>query len=148
MNKRIFDFEKNLIALRKIAPVSTICMHGSPMSKYDSKDLWINFDYRKYKIIGEPYFDVDFNDVFYLTDTGRRWDGQRASVRDIVATSYKDTFHSTKRIISALDLNKLPNHIMFTFHPQRWHTSLLLWINELVLQNVKNVIKRLFFVSR
>ena len=39
-DKGIQDFEKNLGALRNLAPVSTICMHGSPMSKYDSKDLW------------------------------------------------------------------------------------------------------------
>ncbi len=35
-------------------------------------------------IIGEPYFDVDFSRVFYLTDTGRRWDGDAVSVRDKV----------------------------------------------------------------
>ncbi len=28
-------FKKNLEELRKLAPVSTICMHGSPTSKYD-----------------------------------------------------------------------------------------------------------------
>jgi hypothetical protein len=33
-------------------------------------------------IIGEPYFDVDFSKVLYLTDTGRRWDGGIVSVRD------------------------------------------------------------------
>ena len=35
-------------------------------------------------IIAEPYFDVDFDEVFYLTDTGRRWDGDSVSVRDKV----------------------------------------------------------------
>jgi hypothetical protein len=33
-------------------------------------------------IIGEPYFDVDFSKMLYLTDTGRRWDGGIVSVRD------------------------------------------------------------------
>ena len=70
LDKGIKDFEKNLSLLRALAPVSTICMHGSPMSKYDSKDLWKNYDYKEYQLIGEPYFDVDYNDVFYLTDTG------------------------------------------------------------------------------
>ncbi len=35
-------------------------------------------------IIAEPYFDVDFKEVLYLTDTGRRWDGDEVSVRDKV----------------------------------------------------------------
>jgi len=59
-------------------------MHGSPLSKYDNRDLWKNFDYHELGIIGEPYFDVDFNEVMYLTDTGRRWDGFRVSIRDKV----------------------------------------------------------------
>jgi len=37
-----------------------------------------------YGIIAEPYFDMDFKEVLYLTDTGRRWDGDRVSVRDKV----------------------------------------------------------------
>jgi hypothetical protein len=142
----IKDFAENLEKLRKIASVSTICMHGSPMSKYDSKDLWKKFDYRDYGIIGEPYFDIDFNKVMYLTDTGRRWDGNNVSVRDKVNTSYKQSYHSTDEIIGALNSGQLPNQIMFTFHPQRWHTNLMLWTKELILQNIKNTVKKYFFI--
>jgi len=147
MSEGIQDFEKNLNALRKLAPVSTICMHGSPMSKYDSKDLWKDYNYRDFNIIGEPYFDVDFNNVFYLTDTGRKWDGDKVSVRDRVDSSFNLSFHATQEIIEALGHNELPNKIMFTFHPQRWNDNLLRWSKELVLQNVKNSIKKLFYVK-
>jgi len=78
----IESFAVNLEKLRKIVPVKTICMHGSPLSKWDSRLLWKYYDYRDYGIIGEPYFDIDFNKVLYLTDTGRRWDGGIVNVRD------------------------------------------------------------------
>jgi len=81
----IANFESNLEKFRKIYPVKTICMHGSPLSKYDNKKIWEKYDYRDYGIIAEPYFDINFNDVFYLTDTGRRWDGSSVSVRDKVS---------------------------------------------------------------
>ena len=42
----------------------------------------VKYDYKKLVIIGEPYFDIDFSKVLYLTDTGRRWDGEKVSVRD------------------------------------------------------------------
>ena len=143
MELAVADFEKNLKALRKLAPVSTICMHGSPMSKYDSKDLWKFSDYRTFGLIGEPYFDVDFSKVFYLTDTGRRWDGGKVSVRDKVnASGYDVSFHTTTQIIEVCDKNDLPQQIMFTFHPQRWNNNYALWAKELVLQNLKNLIKR------
>jgi len=146
--KGIHDFEKNLTNLRDLAQVSTICMHGSPMSKYDSKDLWKDYNYKDFGIIGEPYFDVDFDKIFYLTDTGRCWDGHKVSVRDKVDTSFKQTYHSTNQIIDALKKNELPDRIMFTFHPQRWHHNSLFWMKELLFQNSKNLIKKYFFVSK
>jgi hypothetical protein len=78
----IESFKENLEKLRKIVPVNTICMHGSPMSRWDSRLLWKYYDYHDFGIVGEPYFDVNFDEVLYLTDTGRRWDGDAVSIRD------------------------------------------------------------------
>lgn len=86
-------FERHLTMLREIAPVKTICMEGAPLSKHDNRDLWKIYDYRDYGIIGEPYLDLDFSRVFYLTDTGRRWDGGTVSLRDKVERKK----HSTQR---------------------------------------------------
>lgn len=147
LKKGINDFETNLNKLRSLVPVSTICMHGSPMSKHDSKDLWKTYNYLDYHIIGEPYFDVDFKNVFYLTDTGRKWDGDKVSVRDRVDSGYNLSFHKTEEIIAAARANKLPDQIMFTFHPQRWNDNKLAWSKEFLLQNLKNVVKR-FLVKK
>ena len=124
---------------RKITPVTTICMHGSPRSKFDNKDIWKKYDYKKLGLIGEPYYDIDFNRVAYLTDTGRRWNGDKVSVRDKVKSRFNFDFRSTTDIISQMD--KLPDQIMFTFHPQRWHDNMLLWTKELIMQNIKNKVK-------
>ena len=75
-------FAINLKKLQKIVPVKTICMHGSPMGRWDNRLLWKYYDYHDFGIIGEPYFDINFNEVFYLTDTGRKWDGGLVSLRD------------------------------------------------------------------
>jgi hypothetical protein len=72
--KAMEAFRQNLEKLRKIAEVRTICMHGSPTSRHDSRDLWKNKSYRELEIIGEHYFDVDYTRMLYLTDTGRRWE--------------------------------------------------------------------------
>ena len=55
-------------------------------------------------------------------------------------------FRSTRDIIDAAKEGRLPDQIMFTFHPQRWHSRVVPWIKELVLQNVKNVVKGRFLV--
>ncbi|MBC8342356.1 MAG: hypothetical protein H8E61_00060 [Bacteroidetes bacterium] len=142
------DFRYHLDTLRELVEVKTICMHGSPRSKYDNRDLWEKYDYRSVGIIGEPYYDVDFDKVFYLTDTGRRWDGWKVSVRDKVPQQEKWAreglvYHTTDDIINALKNNSFPDTAMLTFHPQRWHDNPLLWTRELFSQNIKNTVKRL-----
>jgi hypothetical protein len=84
-------FAENLAYFRRFYPVQTICMHGSPLSRWDNRDLWRKYDYRDFGIIGDPYFDVDFSEVFYITDTGRRWDGEKVSVRDKVRRDERPT---------------------------------------------------------
>ena len=53
------------------------------------------------------------------------------------------TFHATDDIIQALRANKLPDRLMITTHPQRWNNMGISWIKELLLQNIKNIVKRI-----
>ena len=135
---------------RQYYAVETICMHGAPMSKWDGRDLWKKYDYKTVGIIGEPYMDTDFEDVFYLTDTGRCWDGYRVSVRDKIPgmqeqwTAKGLTWHTTPQILQAIQSDRLPKHVMITTHPQRWTNHKAAWLRELVLQTTKNWIKKLW----
>jgi hypothetical protein len=134
-------FKQHLDKLRRIVPVNTICMHGSPRSKYDNRQVWEHYDYRDFGLEGEPYFDVDFKEVFYLTDTGRSWNGQKVSVRDKVDNYFSLTFQRTFDIISCIKSKGFPSKAMFTFHPQRWTDKPSLWIQEKYTQKAKNVVK-------
>ena len=148
VDKAYEDFCSNLEKLRALVPVRSICMHGSPRSPFDSKDIWKKYDYHALGIENEPYLDTDFSQTFYLTDTGRRWDGYKVSVRDKIP-QYQDlwtkqglTFHSTDDVISGLRQGIIPKRLMITVHPQRWNAFGPAWIKEFLLQNAKNVVKR------
>jgi len=97
------DFCRNLEKFREIVDVKTVCMHGSPMSRYDNRMIWEKYDYRELGIIGEPYFDVDYKEVFYVTDTGRRWNHESASVRDRVESGFDIEVRSTGHLIEMLE---------------------------------------------
>lgn len=142
-------FEKNLQRFEGLYNVKTICMHGSPLSKFDNRLMWHKKHYSDYGIICEPYFDIDFSKVLYLTDTGRRWDGEKVSVRDkelnkgYTSLSSNFKFRSTGDIIRAANNGDLPNQVMLNFHPQRWTNDPLIWSKELVWQGIKNQVKGL-----
>lgn len=144
-------FQESIAYIRKYYPVRTICVHGAPRSRIDNKTLWEHADYHDYGVIGEPYFDTDFNTVFYLTDTGRRWDGYRFSFIDKIPqqqslwTEKGWVYHHTDDIITALRNNTFPPRILLTTHPQRWHNELWAWMYEWGRQHLVNVIKYILF---
>jgi hypothetical protein len=43
---------------------AVIQMHGSPLSRINNLDLWQTHDYLDLGIVGEPWLDVDFTQVF------------------------------------------------------------------------------------
>ncbi len=134
-------FEQHLERLRRIVPVTTICMHGSPRSPYDNRDVWKHYRYQDYGIVGEPYFDIDFRRVYYLTDTGRRWDGAAVSVRDKVRDHFGLAFRTTFDIIAAVKSQSFPQQAMLNFHPQRWTDDPFLWMADKYQQLAKNAVK-------
>lgn len=146
------DFTRNLEQLRQLAPVHSICMHGSPRSPWDSRDIWKHYDYRSLGIDHEPYFDTDFSKTLYLTDTGRRWDGYQVSLRDKIP-QYQEiweqkglVFHSTDQIIAQLltpqsKLHQSNLSLLITTHPQRWNPVGLNHFVEYCSQSYKNIIK-------
>lgn len=146
--KAIRAFEKNLEKFKQFYPVKTICMHGSPLSKWDNRLIWEQYNYRDYGILAEPYFDVDFSKVLYITDTGRQWNNSTSSVRDKVKSPYKFNFSSTFDLIEAFQKERLPDHIMQNIHPQRWNDGILGWSQELVVQNMKNQVKKIIVKIR
>jgi len=164
--KALRRFEKNLQYLRQFGPVTSATMEGAPLSRFDNRDLWMErpsspvprpqFHYKDYGIQTEPYFDLDFNEIFYLTDTGRCWDGQRFNVRDKALGQSPVTnpeflklrFRHTHDIIRAVNEGRFPGKVMMNFHPQRWNDAFFPWLRELVWQNVKNQGKRVLLAVR
>jgi len=178
--KAIEHFRLQLDYFRQFYPVKTICMHGSPTSKWDNRDLWNDYDYRNYGILGEPYFDlIKNNDILnqkfnYFTDTARMWDGDMYNLRDrfsgdniilsndssarqaseniiplkndIATKSLK--IHSTFDMIGWLNTMPVDNIMMMTTHPQRWTNNRVDWFVELLMQNIKNRIKKIMVRRR
>ena len=150
VDKAYARFVRNVGELRQVVDVRTITMHGSPMSRFDSKDMWRVYDYKELGLIGEPQFDVDWNDMFYLTDTGRRWNG--VSRRDkvvefkLIWEAKGWVYKTTDDVIKAVRNGSFPKQLMMTTHPQRWADNICEWIKEFVMQGIKNLVKKIFLL--
>ncbi len=149
--KAIALFEKHLAYFREFYPVRSVCMHGSSTSKYDNRQLWKSHQLADYALVGEPYLSVDFNQVFYLTDTGYAWDGGKYAVRDIVETGFELRFHSTQEIVSCIQKGEFPEKALFLAHTL-WTDSFFQWnwlhFRELLRNNLKLLAKNNKGVAR
>lgn len=151
------DFRLNLEKLRNVVPINTACAHGSPRSPWNSQDIWKHYDIHTLGIDYEPMLDTDFSKTLYLTDTGRRWDGYKVSVRDKVPQYQEQwikegfVFHDTDDIIQALRDEGHPihrYHLLINTHPQRWMPFGIGWLKEAALQNAKNIAKRFIILKQ
>lgn len=147
-------FQKNLNYFRSFYPVRTICMHGSPTSHFDNRNLWQHYSYREMGIIGEPYLNfLKKENVVYFTDTGRCWDGEKYNIRDkaektIASPLSRKKIHSTVDLIEWIKQTDIRQPVMITTHPQRWTNHAENWMKEYVLQSGKNVVKRFLIACR
>jgi len=141
--KAIAHFENGLKMIRKFAKAETICMHGSPMSKWNNKDLWKKYNYKDYGIIGATSFDIDYNEVFYISDNGWGWNNTSVSVRDKVKTKFDIPIKNTEHLMELVLSNKLPNKVMINAHPDTFFDPGTKYFFNKVLIKSKNVIKRI-----
>ena len=152
-DKAIEIFKQELEDLRKVTEkvtrVRTVCMHGNPLKPWSNRDLWKKYNFKDFGIAGEPYFSIDYNKVFYLTDTGRTWADRKIRVKDTIdrpktgagpdlkGTGLK-TIYSTDDVIQLIQSQKI-SQICLLVHPNRWCDNFGGWAKELLFQNIKNV---------
>lgn len=142
--KAMLSFRQNLEYFRQFYPVKSVCMHGSSTSKYDNRLIWKNHQLSDFGLVGEPYLSIDFDKVYYLTDTGYAWDGGKFATRDIVENKFGLTFHSTQQIVDCIVQGGFPDKAMILAHTL-WSESLVQWVmlhlRELIRNNVKLLAK-------
>lgn len=150
-DKAIASFKTNLEYFRHYYPIKTVCMHGSSSSKYDNRLLWQRYNLSDFGLIGEPYISLDFNKIYYLTDTGYAWDGGKYATRDIVENNHGLVFHSTSQIVSCVTSGSFPNQCMILAHTL-WSDNIWQWtflhIREFLRNNIKNISRNNKFIAK
>lgn len=118
-------FEQELAEFRKVCDVSTMGMHGSPLSKYDNRELWRIYDFKDFGILGEAYLSI--NDVSYFSDTGRSWD-RKNKMRDFMPDGRDGSIPvDTTDELMGLIRSKRLERLYILVHPERWASGGVEW---------------------
>ena len=120
-------------------------MHGSSSSKFDNRLIWKNHQLSEFGLIGEPYLSIDFNRVYYMTDTGFAWDGGKIATRDVVNSGFDLKFHTTQQVVDCIQQGGYPDQAMILAHTL-WTDSLSQWcwlhVREFFRNNIKLIAKK------
>jgi hypothetical protein len=132
---KLFEYELN--EFRSVTDIKTICMHGSPLSKYDNKELWKHYDFKSYGIIGEAYISI--NNINYFSDSGRTW-GPKNKIRDLKAES-NYMANTTDGLITLIN-HEIFDQIYILTHPERWASNNSEWIFNFFKDQAFNIGKK------
>lgn len=141
--KALKSFKIHLKQLREITQIRTVCMHGSPFSKYDNKNLWQNKknrnEFRELGMLGELYLDINYSDICYLSDTGRNWKS-KFNIRDRVLSNYNPQIQNTFELIDLIKSKKYAK-ICIQIHPERWTDNFGEWYYQMIKDFLINYAK-------
>lgn len=139
-------FAEELQAFNSICEVKSICMHGSPLSPYDNRDLWRVYQLDEYNLVGEAYLSVG-KDFSYYSDTGRSW-SPRNKIRDcFTGKEEAKVVETTDELIDAIRCGQFGN-LYLLVHPERWAETFPEWAASSLQDQVFNMAKNLINLAR
>ncbi len=141
--KAIHLFQSELGEFQRLGEIHTICMHGSPLSRYDNRDLWRSYRFESFGIQGEAYLSLP--PMAYFTDTGRNWGGENNLRDHLPGSEIQPRYASTDDLIRALGRRSY-SHIYLSVHPERWGDSRGEWIAGYATDVLFNLGKRVLRV--
>lgn len=146
--KAIIDFENNLKKFPKICKIKSISMHGSPFSKFDNRDLWKKYSYKKFGISNEVYFSINYENIYFFTDTGRSWSSKN-NIRDFIPGKHlvcKSNIKSSDQLVKLFRKNN--KNVLMSTHPERWSNNVTDYIIQLGKDTIINFIKKIIKLIR
>ena len=137
---RAYDlFIENLAAFRALAPISTISMHGSPLSRFNNMEIW---KYKKFEEsnVKDCILSFDWSDYLFFTDTGRSFASGKANFRDKIGGMRDPSVRKPSDLVKFLTKRKA-DKIQLNVHPERWTNTPSIWVQQLAKDKLLNAIK-------
>ena len=121
-------------------------MHGRPLLPYDNRDMWRSEARKRilreqFSIIGEVYLDISYQNLAYISDTGRNWRSGKNNIRDMVVSEIETEFDTGRAMLSYF--SEAPHSpLVFQTHPERWTDNVSGWAVQWLTDEAINFLKR------
>lgn len=134
-------FERNLDKLRSLAPVRSIAMHGSPLSRENNMTIWRHANFSDFNVI-DAILSFDYKDFVFFTDSGRTFGQSGANLRDYLGEAGSAPEVHSSDDLKAFLVRRSRELIQINVHPERWNNSRVAWTRQLAWDKAANTAKR------
>ncbi|PWR72835.1 hypothetical protein [Methanospirillum lacunae] len=132
-------FRKELKMFRNISSVTSVCMHGSPLSSYSNYDFFKIYKLSSYNLICDAYHSI--NNVPYFSDTGRTWSFEYSMRDHLISSKELPKIRKTDDLIDWISHTRY-NICYLTIHPERWNDSTFDYFKSYSFDLISNVGKK------
>lgn len=149
VDKALESFARHLSVLRKHVDVTTVAMHGSPLSRFNNLDMWRSSELSTFGLDADAFLTVDYRGIAYFTDTGRDWSGRRANLRDCPPTASPAPEHVSSTFELAAYVSSMQESALaISAHPERWDDRWAAWSMQFGKDGAANLVKRMLRTLR
>jgi hypothetical protein len=134
-------FEAHLAKLRKLAPVRSIAMHGSPLSRENNMTIWKHHDFATYGV-NDAVLSFDYTDYVFFTDSGRTFGASGANLRDYLGSAGTAPEVRSSDQLAAWLARRPAARIQISVHPERWNEPGFAWLRQWGVDVAANTAKR------
>jgi len=133
-------FFRNLDTLRRLAPCTTVSMHGAPLSKFHNQALLTVDDLGRARLLGDAVTGIEPFLPYYLTDTGGTWLAQ-ANLRDRVGKAWPAEALPTAMPAFRKFVAEASRPLYISTHPERWSKSFPGYMRSKTVDLLANTVK-------
>jgi hypothetical protein len=134
-------FETHLARLRELAPVRSIAMHGSPLSRENNMNIWNHHRYADYGV-NDAILSFDYSGYVFFTDSGRTFGPSSANLRDYLGDAQTVPDVRTSADLAAWLSRRPAQRVQINVHPERWNAPGPAWVRQWAVDMAANTAKR------
>lgn len=134
-------FGEALGKLRAIAPVRTMCMHGSPLARENNMTLWKHRSFDAHGV-KDCLLSHSWAGFAYFTDAGRTFGTTTANLRDELGEAVcPEGVRSSADLVRFFGERRMAK-VMVSTHPERWSDDPAVWARQWAWDRAANLAKR------
>ncbi len=108
-------------------------------SNWNNREIWGTYSIKDFGLIGDAYLSIDFDNMLYLSDTGRSW-SNKYKIKDVVKTSdnllHYPKVNRTNDVIALINEGAV-GHLYILAHAEQWKDNFRDWLKWLMAQQIR-----------